>query len=137
MNTASQDLGHHLGVLREKLEHATDYEKAFYYFLEEFAGDAQFVAEGQAEDAPHLLAVVAQVASKALGNRVQPQDAKVWRLAEFRFSHGAAAVGGQVAMFFYFEEVNTGLVALIPGVRGGPELGRFRLPDGLLRPQQN
>src|SRR5438874_4348049 len=42
VNTASQNLAHHLGVLREKLQHATEYEQALYYFLAESAGDARF-----------------------------------------------------------------------------------------------
>ena len=36
MNSASQDFPKHLGVLRERMLHPTDYEKAVYYFLEEF-----------------------------------------------------------------------------------------------------
>jgi hypothetical protein len=39
MNSGSQDLGHHLDLLRAKLEHATDYEQALSYFLHEFAGN--------------------------------------------------------------------------------------------------
>ena len=43
MNSASQDFPHHLSVLRERMLHPTDYEKAVSYFLEEFAGDTAFV----------------------------------------------------------------------------------------------
>jgi len=38
MNSASQDFPFHLGVLRERMLHPTDYETAVSYFLEEFAG---------------------------------------------------------------------------------------------------
>jgi hypothetical protein len=38
MNTASENFELHCGVLRDKLHHPTDYEKALYYFLGEFAG---------------------------------------------------------------------------------------------------
>ena len=43
MNSASQNFPHHLGALRERMLHPTDYELAVNYFLEEFAGDMAFV----------------------------------------------------------------------------------------------
>ena len=43
MNFASQNFPHHLGALRQRMLHPTDYELAVNYFLEEFAGDMAFV----------------------------------------------------------------------------------------------
>ena len=74
MNTASQNLPQHLVALRERLQHPTDYESAVTYFLEEFAGDKKFVEASEREDAPHLLAVLAHVASKAVGEPVKFDD---------------------------------------------------------------
>jgi hypothetical protein len=131
VNTASQDLPHHLDVLRQKLQHATDYELALSYFLEEFAGDAPFVLQSEAVEAPHLLAVLAHVAAAALGKPAPLENIRVLRLHEFKFYHGNALVAGRVLLFFYFEGADTGLMALIPGVRGGTEVARFRLTGGL------
>jgi len=137
MNTASQDLRHHLGVLQAKLQHATDYEQALYYFLEEFAGDVGFMSQSCVEEAPHLLAVLTHVAARALGNPAQLEGVRVMRLAEFGFTHGNAAVAGRVVLFFYFEKEDTGLMALVPGVKGATEIARFRLPGGLGNPKHN
>ena len=137
MNTASQDLAHHLGVLQTKLQHATDYEQALYYFLEEFAGDVGFMSQSDAEEAPHLVAVLTHVAGRALGSPAQLQGVRVMRLAKFGFTHGNAAVAGRVVLFFYFENEDTGLMALVPGVKGGTEIARFRLPGGLGNPKHN
>jgi hypothetical protein len=137
MNTASQDLPRHLGVLRERMLHPTDYERAFHYFLEEFAGDLGFMNQSQAKDAPHLLTVLTHVAAKALGKLAPLEQARIFHLPQFKFLHGAAAVVGRVVSFFYFEEADAGLLALIPGTRGGMELGRFRLIGGLADPRQN
>ncbi len=137
MNTASQNLPHHLGILRDKLQHPTDYEKALHYFLEEFAGDLGFNGQSLREDWPHLLAVLAQIAGKALGKPARFDQSNVLHLPQFRFFHGNGAVAGRVALFFYFEEVNTGLLALIPGASGGTEVARFRLPGGLVHPGRN
>ena len=131
MNTASQDLLHHLGVLLEKLQHATDYELALYYFLEEFAGDVKFIQQSDPEDAPHLMGALARAAAKALGQPAVLEQSRALRLAEFGFTHGNAAVAGHVLLFFYFDAVKTGLMALIPGVKGGTEIARFRLTGDL------
>ena len=131
MNTASQDLTQHLHVLRQKLEHPTDYELALHYFLEEFAGDVKFVEQSQPEDASDVLTVLRRVAGKMLGGNHEVAHSRVLRVPEFKFTHGNAIVAGHVLLFFYFEAVNLGLMALIPGVRGGTEVGRFCLDAGL------
>jgi hypothetical protein len=137
MNTASQNLPHHLGVLRERTLHPTDYELAVNYFLEEFAGDVKFLQQSEPDDAPGLLAVLAQVTSQALGRRVAFDDSKMFLLHNHRFYHGSAAVEGRVVLCFYFEAANAGIAALLPGVRGAMEVARFRLPAGLPDPRKN
>lgn len=137
MNTASQDLPQHLGALRERMLHPTDYELAVNYFLEEFAGDVKFMGASEADEQPHLLAVLARVASTALGKPAKFDDSKMFQLREHHFYHGNAIVSGRVVLFFYFQEADTGIAALIPGVRGAMEVARFRLTAGLTDPRKN
>ena len=137
MNRASQNLPHHLSVLRERMLHPTDYELALNYFLGEFAGDTRFLDASEPDDAPHLLAVLAHVASKALRRMVAFDEAKLFLLREYQFYHGNAAVAGRMLLFFYFQEADTGIVALIPGVRGAMEVVRFRLTAGFADPRKN
>jgi hypothetical protein len=127
MNTASQNLPHHLGLLREKLQHPTDYEKAVYYFLEEFAGDIGFVGQSLSKEAPHLVAVLSHVARKALGGAARVEQARVFYLPEFGFYHGNAPVDGRIALFFYFEEVDAGAVAFMLGAGPETQMARFRV----------
>jgi hypothetical protein len=131
VNTASQDLSHHLGLLREKLQHVTDYELALSYFLEEFAGDAKFIQQCEPEEAFNLMGVLIHVAGKALGNPVKLEQFRAFHLPQFGFTHGSAAVAGRILLFFYFQTVDTGLMALIPGVKEGTEVARFRLTGAL------
>jgi hypothetical protein len=137
MNTASQDLRHHLGVLRERMLHPTDYELAVNYFLEEFAGDVRFLEQSAPDEAPHLLAMLAYVVSKALDQQVRLDDSKVFLLREHGFFHGNATVAERVVLFFYFQETDAGIAALIPGVRGAMEVARFRVMGGLADPRKN
>jgi hypothetical protein len=137
MNSASQDFPHHLGVLRERMLHPTDYELAVNYFLEEFAGDAAFVHASDREQKPHLVEVLGQVVSKALSRTVKLEGALVSYLREHKFIHGNAQADGRIVLFFYFEEADTGLVMIIPGIRGQGEMARFHLTGGLTDPQKN
>ena len=137
MNSASKDFPHHLGVLRERMLHPTDYELAISYFLEEFAGDAAFVRESDLEEMPHLVAVLAKVVSKSLGRTVNLEGALVSYLREYQFVHGNARADGRVVLFFYFQEADTGMVMIIPGIRGQGDMARFHLTGGLPDPQQN
>jgi hypothetical protein len=138
VNTASQDLPHHLGILRERLFHPTDYEGALYYFLEEFAGDQDFIVQSVSDPAPGLVAVVGHVAQRTLTERAPLQAPRVFHLPEHQFYHGNAAIAGRVVLFFYFEATDTGLLALIPGVRGEVEVARFKQTQGLKAdPQKN
>src|SRR5690348_4026167 len=117
MNSASSNFLHHLGVLRERMLHPSDYENAVYYFLEEFAGDKEFVRASDCEKMPHLVAVLSRVVSNALGRPVELQGALVSYLREHRFVHGNAQADGRIVLFFYFEDDDTGIMMLIPGVR--------------------
>jgi hypothetical protein len=131
VNQASENLTHHLKVLQQKLEHATDYELALAYFLEEFAGDAKFIQQCVPDQALNLMAVLGQVAAKALGEAAAVQQARVFSLPQTGFYHGNAQVAGRVLLFFYFEGEDTGLAALIPGLKGGAEVARFRVTGDL------
>ena len=116
MNSASQNFPHHLSVLRERMLHPTTYEAAVSYFLEEFAGDKAFVHASDPEQMPHLVSVLGSVVSKAVGGTVRLEGALVSYLRAHRFVHGNARAAGRVVLFFYFEEADTGMVMLIPGV---------------------
>jgi hypothetical protein len=137
MNCASQNFPHHLGVLRERMLHPTDYELAVNYFLEEFAGDVAFVRASEPEQMPHLVAVLNIVVSKAIGRRVEVENPLVSYLREHRFLHGNAQAHRRIVLFFYFEDADTGLLMLIPGVRGQMEVARFHLKGGLPDPRWN
>ena len=50
---------------------------------------------------------------------------------------GRGTAAGRVLLFFYFQEANTGIAALIPGTGGAMDVARFRLTAGLADPRKN
>jgi hypothetical protein len=137
MNSASQNFPHHLAELRERMLHPTDYERAVHYFLEEFAGDQEFVRASEVDSMPHPVVVLGRVASKAIGRRVELEGALVSYLREHRFVHGNAQGDGRVVLIFYFQDADTGMVMIIPGIRGQGDMACFHLTGGLSDPLQN
>ena len=132
MNNASTDLPRHLGVLREKLQHPTDYEKAVFYFLEEFAGDAGFVTGSVPREAPHLIAILQHVAKKALGESARLTAGRTFYLPEHGFYHGNAPLAVRIALFFYFEQADVGAVAFMTLASGDNQIARFQIKEALL-----
>jgi len=117
--------------------HPTDYELAVNYFLEKFAGDATFIRASEPEQMPHLVSVLGIVVPKAVGRRVEVENALVSYLREHRFVHGNPRADGRIVFFFYFEDADSGLLMLIPGIRGQMEVARFHLKGGLPDPRWN
>ena len=136
MNSASQNFPHHLGILRERLLHPTDYDQSLAYFLEEFAGDGAFIRASDPDEAPHLKAVLSHVVSGALSKRVEIEGALVSHLREHRFYHGNAQADGRIVLFFYFAEDDVGMMMLMPGMRGEADIARFRI-NGVPDPRGN
>ena len=118
-------------VAQQKLNHPADYEWALAYFLEEFAGDVQFLQQCEPDQALHLMATLGHVAAKSLGKPVTLEHFRAFAPLQTGFYYGNAALAGRVLLFFYFETVDTGLMALIPGVKGGIEVARFRVTGDL------
>lgn len=137
MNVASQDFRKHLGLLRERMLHPTDYEHAVHYFLEEFCGDERVVMQSERDKSPALISVLIKVVASALGRNARFDESTVFQLREHCFYHGNASVEGRVVLFFYFKDTDTGIAALIPGVRGAMEVARFQLTAGLVDPKCN
>jgi len=137
MSTASENFSLHLAELQKRMLHPQDFEKAVHYFLEVFAGDKAFVTASDPDSMPHLIAVLSKVASKAIGRELELQNALVSNLRAHRFIHGNAQADGRIVLFFYFEEIDTGMMMLIPGVRGEGDVMRFQLAGGLSDPKRN
>jgi hypothetical protein len=71
---------------------------------------------------PHLVSVLGNVVSKALGSVAKIEHALVSYLRAHRFVHGNARAADRIVLFFYFEETDTGILMLIPGIRGEMEI---------------
>ena len=117
--------------------HPTDFETAVSHFLEDFAGDEAFILGSEREEAPHLVSVLRIGVSKALGKKVEIDSAVVSHLSGHAFFHGNARAEGRIVLFFYFQDLDTGIAMVVPGVQGQMDIARFRISGGLRDPRAN
>jgi hypothetical protein len=128
MNQASTDLPRHLGILLERLQHPTDYEKAFHYFIEVFGSDQDFIKLGDPELPPVLVKVLEVIAGKMLSANVTLENLCLSNVPGHGFHHGSAHIEERAVIVLYFDAANLGLLVMVPGVRGAAEFARFKLP---------
>ena len=48
-----------------------------------------------------------------------------------------ALADGRIVLFFDFQDADTGITMIIPGVRGQGDMARFHVTGGLTDPQKN
>jgi hypothetical protein len=102
-----------LRTLKQKLTTAKEFSAVFTYFLDHFGEDPEFIAQGERTDSPFLEAVLAEVGKELFGKAVRVADVLLTRLPEHGFIHGACTLDGRLANVLYFEDVCTGLLAII------------------------
>ncbi|MGC8991690.1 MAG: hypothetical protein ACP5MD_16365 [Verrucomicrobiia bacterium] len=137
MNAASQNLPHHLGVLRERMMHPDNYELAAAYFLEEFVKDDGLLDQSEPDPESFLDEVLNLAVTTMLDRPTELDEVMVFSLSEYKFFYGAASFEDRAMLFFYFEEEGMGVFTVMPGSKGGVDVGRFELPSRRLDPQRN
>ncbi|MDH7503092.1 MAG: hypothetical protein QHJ82_10355 [Verrucomicrobiota bacterium] len=137
MNTASENLPHHLTVLRERMMLPDSYELAAAYFLEEFVADKGLLDESEPAPESFLNEALKQVVATMLDRPAELDEVMVLSLSEYKFFYGAASFEDRAMLFFYFEEEGMGVFTVMPGSKGGVDVGRFELPSRRLDPQRN
>jgi hypothetical protein len=102
-----------LATLKDKLIHAGNFNEVFNYFFDHFGENASFIALGERVDDAFLEAVIRQVAGELFPGEVQLQQMLLTRLPEYGFIHGGFTVNGCLGNVLYFEDIRTGLLAIV------------------------
>ena len=116
-----------IAELRERMT-GSDFKAAADYFFDTFVGlpelrDTRTVRHDRLD-----VAVRTVIAQYFDGQK--PQQLLIGRLDKTPLLHGMAALDGVICAFFYFEDIDTGLVVLSPFASGGTTaFVRFSLFD--------
>jgi hypothetical protein len=135
-----------LDELKKQIAEATDFMKPFVYFMDHFGDSEEFIDFGDRVSHPKLEAMLALCAANLVGKDLigheapRVSDFLIVQVHDSPFLHGACRVNGKVANFIYFDDVQLGLMAVLPTRLGGETLiQRFTardLPRGMV-PSEN
>jgi hypothetical protein len=102
-----------LATLKERLIQAENFGTVWEYFLDHFGDDPAFIALGEPTRDAFLEAALTQVGKELFQGDVQLADLLLTRLPEHQFVHGGCTVNGRLANVLYFEDIHTGLLAIV------------------------
>jgi hypothetical protein len=130
-----------LAELKMKLVTATDFHPVFTFFFDHFGENMAFLRAGVPQHNDQLQQVLVACAQPVLQQSViSVSQAMMIYVAPQRFYHGGAWFNQMVANFFYFEDIDAGLLALAePSAASETMIIRFSLQmlDEPLRPSAN
>lgn len=115
-------------MLRRKLQKDRDLSKIMTYFFDHFADHQEFIQMSEPtrhEEVETILPIVVQ--SVFLQQRTALKNLMLLRVPDQQMLHGGFMAGGAMGSFFYFEDMDMGLVGLTGGPLGGQLVSaRFR-----------
>jgi hypothetical protein len=102
-----------LATLKDKLANATDFGDVWTYFFDHFGEDREFIDQGDRADHPFLEAIIAQIGEELFGCKVAVENLLLTRLPDHDFYHGGFTFAGRMGNVIYFDDVQTGLLAVL------------------------
>ena len=104
---------HMLPLLKKKLVQATEFNLVFHYFFDHFGENREFMSLGQEVHNRELESIISRIAGELLGTQVLLMKLMLIRVPKQQFVHGTGIFNGRLATFFYFEDINVGMMALL------------------------
>jgi len=102
-----------LDTLKDKLANATDFTDVWSYFFDHFGVDREFVDQGNRARHPFLETILAQIGAELFGHGVRIDNLILTHIPERSFVHGGFTIEGRLGNVIYFEDIQTGLIAVV------------------------
>lgn len=103
---------HLLETLKEKLVNSDDFSVVMHYFFDHFAENRAFMQLGRTQHSGLVETLATTAASSVLGERAVLRQFRLIYLPKQKFYHGPCFVNGHIATLFFFEEIQTGMMAI-------------------------
>ncbi|MFH0943966.1 MAG: hypothetical protein V2A76_02110 [Planctomycetota bacterium] len=117
--------------LKRMVVHDRELKPVMEYFFVHFAGDPEIYTGGVPWRDPVLATVFESAARQILGSAVELCGLTLTHLPEHRLVHGSMSLGGAWAAAIFFDDVKTGVMAMITDLEQA-EVRHIRISYGVL-----
>lgn len=107
-----------LETLKDKLRNENEFSKTFQFFFDRVSRDADFMGAGKKVKYAHMKNLLKAVCEELFDETPAITGLFVIRLRRDRFYHGSCFLNGRMTAFFYFEEIDMGMVAVTISLSG-------------------
>jgi hypothetical protein len=111
--------------LKEKLQKETDLSKIWLYYMDEFGDVPEFSDLGEPVRQDSLLAVITQVCQQIFGKPIHINDILTIYIKEYKFYHAPFMANNHIGGVIFFEDINTGLIAVTSAASNLAKYSRF------------
>jgi hypothetical protein len=125
-----------LDQLKEKLQQEKDLSKIWLYYMDEFGDRPEFSDIGEPVQQDSLLAVITQVCQQIFGKpiNINDNDILIIYIKEYKFYHAPFMTNNHIGGVIFFEDINTGLIAVTSATSKLAKYSRF---TGVAKSEQN
>jgi hypothetical protein len=116
--------------LKEKLQQEKDLSKIWSYYMDEFGDIPEFSDFGEAVQQDALLAVITQVCQQIFGKPININDILTIYIKEYKFYHAPFMANNHIGGVIFFEDINTGLIAV---TSAGSKLAKYSRFTGIAK----
>jgi hypothetical protein len=120
--------------LKEKLQQEKDLSKIWSYYMDEFGDIPEFSDFGEPVQQDSLLAVITQVCQQVFGEPININDILTIYIKEYKFYHAPFMTNNHIGGVIFFEDINTGLIAV---TSAGSKLAKYSRFTGIAKSDQN
>jgi hypothetical protein len=120
--------------LKEKLQKETDLSKIWLYYMDEFGDVPEFSDLGEPVRQDSLLAVITQVCQQIFGKPINIDDILIIYIKEYKFYHAPFMTNNHIGGIIFFEDINTGLIAVTSATSNLAKYSRF---TGIVKSDRN
>jgi hypothetical protein len=103
-----------LAELKVQVRRAKRLSDVWTYFLDHFGENPAFIELGERTSSPMLEAILVEIGRALYHRDVKLIETLLTRLPEHDFIHGGCLLGGCLTNVIYFEDIQTGVLAVMP-----------------------
>ncbi|WP_310485772.1 hypothetical protein [Chamaesiphon sp. VAR_48_metabat_403] len=111
--------------LKEKLQKETDLSKIWLYYMDEFGDIPEFSDLGEPVRQDFLLTVITQVCQQIFGKPTNIDNILTIYIKEYQFYHAPFLASNHIGGVIFFEDINTGLIAVTSAASKIAKYSRF------------